>query len=1687
MRSKWTKLISVVCLVAMLVGMLPVVASAALAEGDASKGIYVWDIQKESAAVPTAGATAGTSGYFTLYPGEVKTGKRIYGSEGDADYLAGTMRFTYGGKTDNSHFTAGKTPTARTIGFKVTNKNTTLKIWWYNSGDTRYLNICDGNKKTVQDVKKTAGAAVSTVNLGDTTGQLYMIALGGDVEIARIEVTDKATEPSITLDKETATVEVGKTITLTATLSNAPDNAEVRWMANGTAASVSSSSGDHKEICTVTGKEVTEAGSPVTINAWIADTEDNLAQCKVTVVPAADHEHTYPDDWTVTKAATCTETGTREKQCTHMEGDVQCTNKLTETIDALGHNTVENGKTVDAKPATCTEDGSTGKVICGRMNGETECQEVLQAATPIARKGHTFNAEGKCTVCNNVTPADTLTFDFTVGSASAFQGDLGYFPALVGITTGDDNYKATIGGETLGGNRLKMNSSGKLTFKAPGVGTLTAYICAVAKSNNEYVATPKCSIGGKEYTLTVADGDSKGVKLEIPTNLNQEIKFERVSSKEFGVYKLVWSAPKANNVERVSIAGPNGQTAQVAEVRGADLAPMTYTATVVPSGAEYDDIKWTITPPQGAVVGDGKGVTIRGNREGTAKAETALVTVHADATEGNYTITAQAYKGTGEAAVAVGTAGTDTLTVKKPILKSWAFDPADDVVMKMGDQPKTIQVKSTWYTPQENEFAIQPSDKADEALFSVDKENIITVDSGTDTADGAATVTALHASETPVVITAKSVRDGSAEAALRVKVNKGDVTLGIAARNEGVNAAGNFILFKVTGLPAGVDPVSAVTVSPSEGVTVGAVTSSDLTDGATSADGWNVKVTLPANTSATEDKAYTVKAAFAGNDDWNAAADASTTVYVRKVGTKVIRITNQSNHGDKASLKVGDKLELSVDAVVMKDGAEQTSETITFKWYKDTTEITQDITQGITITNGPCAEAGHVGHTQSTLVINSVTTADAGTYKVVVSAEGAAAEREPSLVVEVAKTAGVTPTATFEAADLTLTGVKNGWQYSLDQGTTWVTMENVQNGVYTIQRPTDEEVVKAVNGIEVKDPGDADTEAATQHITLTRATQPVLGGEDTRLVVLNYKDEYKTLYQIKGDIYTDWTDTQIVERENADHTVVGIIAGLRNGIEYSVKVKYQGLILGSLLEGKGTPVKRAGDATELYNAIAKATTAKEGVKTSADGKDVLKTQLWVTEKAMEDFEKAIADAKAVADNAQADQETLDGATKALNAAIADWKPAQGLKEPVEPGTVDKTELDAAIEAAQAIDVDAVQVSKDGKDVARSEKWVTQAVKDALVKALADAEAVSADENASQEDVDKAQEALDAAVAAWKPANGTKATSGGNTGSSSGSSTTGGKTETETKPNGDKVTTVTQPNGTVTETTQTADGTKTVVTTKPDGTVAATVTQPDGVKADMVTNINGETTAEVTVPSKVDRTTVTLPANDVKPGTVAVIVKEDGTEEIVRMSAAGEDGLTVTLTESAKLKLIDNSKSFVDMPGHWAEDEVNFVAAREIFNGTSETHFTPDTATTRGMVATALFRLDGERKAGKAAQFADVGDTWYTDAVAWAAEKNVVNGYDETTFAPDDNVTREQLVVMVYRYAKLIGLDVSVKGDLSAFSDSASVSEYATQAMTWAVEKGIVNGRGAGVLAPAGNATRAEVAAILGRFLTVANG
>lgn len=168
-------------------------------------------------------------------------------------------------------------------------------------------------------------------------------------------------------------------------------------------------------------------------------------------------------------------------------------------------------------------------------------------------------------------------------------------------------------------------------------------------------------------------------------------------------------------------------------------------------------------------------------------------------------------------------------------------------------------------------------------------------------------------------------------------------------------------------------------------------------------------------------------------------------------------------------------------------------------------------------------------------------------------------------------------------------------------------------------------------------------------------------------------------------------------------------------------------------------------------------------------------------------------------------------------------------------------------------------------------------------------------------------------------------------------------------------------------------------------------------------------------------------------------------------------------------------------GDWFYDAVEFVADKKLFNGTSATTFSPNTNMTRAMVATVLYRLDGENKTNVATAFEDVvADTWYSDGVAWAAEQGVVTGYSEAVFAPDDNVTREQLAAMLYRYAGSPEVDAEM--GMAGFGDVDAISEWAGNAMRWAVKTGIINGKEGGRLDPAGNATRAEVAAMLQRFV-----
>lgn len=302
-------------------------------------------------------------------------------------------------------------------------------------------------------------------------------------------------------------------------------------------------------------------------------------------------------------------------------------------------------------------------------------------------------------------------------------------------------------------------------------------------------------------------------------------------------------------------------------------------------------------------------------------------------------------------------------------------------------------------------------------------------------------------------------------------------------------------------------------------------------------------------------------------------------------------------------------------------------------------------------------------------------------------------------------------------------------------------------------------------------------------------------------------------------------------------------------------------------------------------------------------------------------------------------------------------------------------------------------------------------------------------------------------------------SGGGGGSSSSSNTT---TETVTNKDGSTTTTVTdKKTGTVTETTKYKDGSTLVVETKKDGTVTTTETAANGVKVKTVDEPGEDVTAAVTIPRSVGTATVTIPA-DTTPGTVAVDAK---TGEIVKLSVPTEGGMTVKLDGSANLVLEDRSKNFTDTNNHWAEDAIDFATAHEMFSGTSDTTFTPDSPMTRAMLMTVLARFDGEDTAG--------GSVWYEKGMAWAVANGVSDGSN-----PNGSITREQFATMLWRYAG----SPAVSGSLTSFSDHAKVSGYATDAMRWAVSTGIIGGMGDGTLAPQGNATRAQVATMLMRFV-----
>ncbi len=165
---------------------------------------------------------------------------------------------------------------------------------------------------------------------------------------------------------------------------------------------------------------------------------------------------------------------------------------------------------------------------------------------------------------------------------------------------------------------------------------------------------------------------------------------------------------------------------------------------------------------------------------------------------------------------------------------------------------------------------------------------------------------------------------------------------------------------------------------------------------------------------------------------------------------------------------------------------------------------------------------------------------------------------------------------------------------------------------------------------------------------------------------------------------------------------------------------------------------------------------------------------------------------------------------------------------------------------------------------------------------------------------------------------------------------------------------------------------------------------------------------------------------------------------------------------------------------WYYDEVAYMYENNIMNGTGNRMFSPDNIVTRGMVVTILHRLEGlPFVSGMAFHDVDV-DAYYGNAVVWACSQGIVNGYDNGNFGPNDPVTREQLVAMLYRYAKYAGKDVSSRADLTGYFDHESISDYAREAMSWAVAEGVISGMDCDHLAPTSTATRAQTATIISR-------
>ena len=297
----------------------------------------------------------------------------------------------------------------------------------------------------------------------------------------------------------------------------------------------------------------------------------------------------------------------------------------------------------------------------------------------------------------------------------------------------------------------------------------------------------------------------------------------------------------------------------------------------------------------------------------------------------------------------------------------------------------------------------------------------------------------------------------------------------------------------------------------------------------------------------------------------------------------------------------------------------------------------------------------------------------------------------------------------------------------------------------------------------------------------------------------------------------------------------------------------------------------------------------------------------------------------------------------------------------------------------------------------------------------------------------------------------------------------------------------------------AHGTATITVTTEDGNYTATCT----VTVSRYSTGGGPTTYAVTAPDVENGTVRVSPSRASRGTTVTITVTPDEGYELesltvldsrdneIALTDKGDGKYTFTMpsgrvtVEASFAEIAPEPLPFGDVDdGDWFADAVRFVYENGMMNGVSETSFAPHAATSRSMIVTILYRLEGEPVVDYAMDFTDVaGDAYYAEAVRWAASEGIVGGYGGGLFGSEDAVTREQLAAILYRYAVYKGYDVSIGEDTNilSYDDFADLSEYAIPAMQWACGAGIVNGTSESTLTPQGEATRAQVAAMLMRF------